>query len=332
LFEEVLRSGRCANAARIAAFCILTLFALCPALQAQNQRSWWTWATIDGDWAGYRRILAGRGLVFSGTTVVDLLGNVSGQARAFAPADSSLLAVDANLERLAGINGLLLHTEFVANAGENLSTKSIDNILQVATAFAQPGYYLGQMYAQQKLFGDVLTLQLGRMTTANNFASLPVFNEYVSFVDNPIPINLTNNTVYFTSLPAVEWAAVGTVAPTQSITCALGIYGTNLPSGAPIASQHGLDFSFDGSGGPMEVAQLSYNLNRGPDDTGLPGTYYIGGFYSGADYQPLSKGRSEERKLWLLLGRNPSNTASRNGSSALRRRGSGSSSRRAALA
>jgi carbohydrate-selective porin OprB len=97
--------------------------------------------------------------------------------------------------------------------------------------------------------------------------------------------------VYFTSLPAVEWAAVGTLVPTESIAVALGIYGTNLPSGLPFASQHGLDFSFGGSGGPMEVAQLLYNLNRGPDDTGLPGTYYIGGFYSGADNQPLSEGR-----------------------------------------
>jgi porin len=283
-------SGRYANAARTAVFCAIILSLLSPSLQAQNQGPWWSWPTIDGSWGGYRRILADRGLVFSGTTVVDLLGNISGQARAFAPADAFLLAVDADLEKLAAIKGLLLHAEFVANAGENLSTKSVGNTLQVATAFAQPGYYLGQMYAREKVLDDLLTLQLGRMTTANNFASLPVFNEYVSFADNPIPINLTNNTIYFTSLPAVEWAAVGTVAPTQLFAFTIGIYGTNLPSGLPNASRHGLDFSFDGSGDSMEVAQLSYNLNRGPDDAGLPGTYYIGGFYSGADYQPLSAG------------------------------------------
>jgi porin len=92
------------------------------------------------------------------------------------------------MAQLAGLRGLLSHAEFVANAGENLSTKSIGNILQVGTAFATPGYYLGQMYAQQKLFGDRLTVQAGRMTTGNNFASLPIFNDYVSFADNPFPI------------------------------------------------------------------------------------------------------------------------------------------------
>jgi porin len=93
----------------------------------------------------------------------------SGERRAFAPADASLVAADADLEKLAGLDGLLFHAEFVANAGEDLSTKSIGNILQVATAFAQPGYYLGQMYVQQKLFADVLTLQVGRHDYGKQF-------------------------------------------------------------------------------------------------------------------------------------------------------------------
>jgi porin len=80
-----------------------------------------------------------------------------------------LVAADADLEKLAGLDGLLFHAEFVANAGEDLSTKSIGNILQVATAFAQPGYYLGQMYVQQKLFADVLTLQVGRHDYGKQF-------------------------------------------------------------------------------------------------------------------------------------------------------------------
>lgn len=38
----------------------------------------------------------------------------------------------------------------------------------------------------------------------------------------------------------------------------------------------------------MEVGQVSYNYNRARDYTGLPDTYYFGGFYSGADYKTLS--------------------------------------------
>jgi len=221
--------------------------------------------------------------------VVDLQGNAAGgHSRGFAAADASFAAADADLEKLVGIKGFLLHAEFVTNAGQNLSNKNIGNVLQVATAFSQPGYYLGQMYAQQKLFNSKLTLQEGRMTTANNFASLPIFADYLSFTNNPIPISLTNNSIHFTSLPAVEWAAVGTLAATRSLSIAAGIYSTNSASGLPSSSQHGLDFSFDGSGGPMEVAQLTYNINQGSEEVGLPGTYYLGGYYSGADYQLLA--------------------------------------------
>jgi porin len=276
---------------QIVMICLLLLLFTLGVSLAQEQGPWWTWPTIDGNWFGYRHTLADHGVVFSGTTVVDLQGNVSGgQSKGFAAADASLLALDTDLEKLAGIKGFLLHVELVANAGQNLSAKNIDNVLQVGTAFAQPGYYLGQMYAQQKLFNGKFILQVGRMTTANNFASLPVFADYISFTDNPIPISLTNNTTYFTSLPAVEWASVGTFAPTQSISIGIGIYGTNLASGVPFASQHGLDFSLNGSGGPMEVGQLTYNVNQESNQAGLPGRYYIGGFYSGADYQALSDG------------------------------------------
>jgi porin len=274
---------------RLGALALIVILAIFSVARAQDEGPWRTWSTIDGNWGGYRDKLADLGLVFSGTTVIDLQGNVSGgKRRAGAGADASLLALDADLQKLAGLRGLLLHAEFVSNAGQNLSTKSVDNILQVATAYAPEGYYLGQTYVQQRLFGSAVKLQVGRMTTANNFASLPIFNDYVSFAVDPIPISLTNNSIYFTSLPAVEWAAVATIAPTESSALALGEYATNLPSGLPFASRHGVDFSLSGSGGPMEVAQFTYSANSGQDDPGLPGIYNIGGFYSSAKYQLLS--------------------------------------------
>jgi len=269
---------------------------------AQEQRPWWRWSTIDGDWGGYRQTLGERGLMFSGSSVNDLQGNVTGgNHRDYAFADSSLFAVDADLGRLADLRGLYFHIEFAGSLGQNLSSKSIGNILQVGTAYAQRGYYLGQMYLTQKMFGDLVTVQAGRMTTSSNFASLPVFNDYVSFAQNPIPISVTNDTVYFTSLPSVEWATVLTIKPNDAIAFAAGVYNTNLPSGLPFGSSHGVDFSFSGSGGTMEVGQLSYKLNGESDTSGLPGIFYLGGFYSGAFYSPLTGGADEKGDYGFYL-------------------------------
>jgi carbohydrate-selective porin OprB len=111
--------------ARIATLCLLALLIMCGAPLAQNQGPWWTWSTFDGNWGGYRQTLADEGVAVSGSTIVDLLGNVSGPVRAFAPANASLVAVDADLEKLLGLKGLLLHSEFVANAGENFRPKAL---------------------------------------------------------------------------------------------------------------------------------------------------------------------------------------------------------------
>lgn len=277
------------KAARIGTLCLIAILTVGGVATSQEQGPWWTWSTIDGDWGGYRDILADHGLAFSGTNVADFQGNVSGgERKGFAPANSLLLAIDADLEELASLNGLLFHAEFVEVEGQNLSTKTLGNVLQVANAFAQQGYYLGQMYFQQKLFDEKLILQAGRMTTANDFASLAVFDDYVSYADNPVPVSLTNNTIYFLSLPSATWAAVARLMPMESIALAFGLYDTNLASAQPFASRHGVDFSFNESDGPMGVGQFTYNLNGGSDSTGLAGTYSLGGFYSGARYQLLS--------------------------------------------
>ena len=51
----------------------------------------------------------------------------------------------------------------------------------------------------------------------------------------------------------------------------------------------------------MEVAQLTYTLNRGSDDTGLPGNYYLGGFHSGADYTLLSDSNTRKGDYGFYL-------------------------------
>ena len=69
----------------------------------------------------------------------------------------------------------------------------------MAQAYTPSGFYLGQLYAELRLFDNALMLQAGRMATANNFATLPVALNYVSVANSPIPISLPINTVPFTN-------------------------------------------------------------------------------------------------------------------------------------
>jgi porin len=257
-------------------------------------QDWLDGPSILGEWGGYRQRLEDRGITFGGFSANAFLTNATGgNRRSWAYTNLTMAAADLEFERLVGLPGFLVHTEMAAAAGNNLSSRSrIGNLFNVATEYAPNGLYLSQMYAQQQLFDDVLTLQLGRLTT-NNFATLPVFADYVSVAGNGTPTALPLGSTYFTFPPAVEWGAVTTARATDRIAVAAGVYNTNNSSALPQASRNGADFGLTFDNGVMMVAQLTY-ASPATDAIGLPGIYAFGGFYSSADYPRLRNGREKD--------------------------------------
>lgn len=257
------------------------------------RQDWLKGPSALGDWAGYRQQIEDAGISLSGFSITNIMGNVTGGTRRSTTAASfNLLALDLDFARLAGLPGLLVHAEGWGARGNNPSTRGrINNLLGVAQAYTPSGFYLGQLYAELRLFDNALMMQAGRMATANNFATLPVALNYVSVANNPIPISLPINTVPFTNYPH-QWAAVGTLTPTPQIQVTGGVYNGDRRS-SRLKATNGLDWTFQPEDGVMGVGQIALLLNRTPGDTGLPGTYYFGGFYNTNDDERLN-GRGEK--------------------------------------
>jgi len=255
-------------------------------------QDWLEGPSVLGDWGGYRGELEDRGITFGGFSANVFLTNATGgNRRSWAYTHLTMAETNLDFERLAGLSGFLIRAQMAFAAGNNLSSSNrIGNLFNVATAYTPNGLYLSQLYAQQALLDDALTLQAGRMTTANNFATLPVFTDYVSVAGNGIPTALPVGSTYFTFPPGVQWGAVATVRATDTVTAAAGVYNTNNSSAQPQASANGTDFGLRFDNGAITVGQVTYSLNRGPGDTGLPGIYELGGFYSSADYPRLRDG------------------------------------------
>ncbi len=248
-----------------------------------------------GDWGGYRKELEDRGLTVSGFSATALLGNTSGgQRRSFAAANSTLVALDVDFGKLLGWSGFLVHAEGWWTGGNDLSgSNRIDNLFNTASAYTPNGLYLGQLYAQQELLDERLLLQAGRMTTANNFASLPVAADYVSVATNAIPVSLPVNTLPFTAPPATQWGAVATVTPIPQIELTAGVYAADRRS-SDLNGTNGVDFGLDLSRGVMPVGQLTYLREQGKGDAGLPGIYHLGAFYAGDKYDQIDGGPQKD--------------------------------------
>ena len=107
------------------------------------------------------------------------------------------------------------------------------------------------------------------------------------------PANIPPNTPAFASVPSVEWGAVITYDPIDQLQLAAGIYNTDPASAAPKASANGTHFALRPGKGVLAVGQVTYKLNQAKGDTGMPGTYALGGFYASDDYMDLNSGREK---------------------------------------
>ena len=90
------------------------------------------------------------------------------------------------------------------------------------------------------LFGDKLELRFGRMTAADQFASVPAFGLQVSGGINSNPTSLFVNSP-FRSSPNASWAASTKIQATNQFYVEGGIYQASQRLDNP--GYHGLDFS-----------------------------------------------------------------------------------------
>jgi len=211
-----------------------------------------------------------------------------------------LFGVELNFEKLVGLPGGSLTISGAQAMGENLSNY-VGNINTVSEAFSTPDTLLFyQLYWKQLLFGDKLELRLGRMSAADQFASVPAFWLQVNGGINSNPTSLFVNAP-FRSAPNASWAASTKIQATNEFYVEGGIYQASQR--LDDAAYHGLDFSIRANDGELTLGQIGWtpsffagsetpafaeNGNKLPGMAGLPGSYILGGYYSNFKFPELN--------------------------------------------
>src|SRR5262249_17129970 len=156
---------------------------------------------------------------------------------------------------------------------------SLRSLVTVSSYEALPSTRLSELWFEQHLFSDHVTIRVGQLTADTEFllssggsnfldatwtwATLPTFN---------LP---ASGPVYPLSTPGVRVA----VKPNDTWTLMLGIYngdpaGASCTSNPQVCDDDGLEFRLDSP--PLLIGEASYKY----DQTGqLPGTVKIGGWY-----------------------------------------------------
>ena len=264
--------------------------------------------TLTQDWAGFRSELNRLGITPIASYTTQLLGNPSGgQSRGFTYSGTLQASIFWDLDKLMGVPGLSFNSSAAWSTGKSLSTDYVENIFPVQSAYTAPGngtnnLTLGELYLQQKLFNDSLTVAAGRLTPQRTFATMPVLNQYINGGINPVPGHLSINDPSFTAYPpGVEWGIQALYNFTAKFQAAAGVFNTNQNSAA--GAKGGLDFSFQqGNRGALSVVQINYLLNHAPEDAGLPGQYSFGGLYDSNRFASLSKTNASGSGTYSIYG------------------------------
>lgn len=205
-----------------------------------------------------------------------------------------LFGATLDFDKLVGLPGGSLFVSGAEAEGKSLSDYIV-NINIVSEAFVMPHTLMFyELYWKQMLFEDKLELRLGRMTPADQFASVPAFGLQVSGGINGYPTSLFVNAP-FRGSPNATWGAFTKFHVTKEIYAEAGIYQASDRLGK--LSNHGLDFTIRSNDGELVMGQVGWEPTfcEAPERTvfdkngnqslldgnlGLPGDYILGGYYS----------------------------------------------------
>lgn len=217
-----------------------------------------------------------------------------------------------------GWRGGAMRASAVSGAGRNLSA-TIGNAFEVSQAWTDNTLFLYEAYLVQKAFDDRLEVLVGRVSSAEFFASLPAFNLLVTSGLNSVPIALKLNSP-FTGSASASWATGARWLPAEETYVMAGLFQARADRGLS-GPYHGLDFGFGPDDGGFAVAEIGWTPNSkrftavqqdrrftrerhtlDSDGRGMPGIYKLGAYYSSQPSASYSGGWGGDPFGFYALG------------------------------
>jgi porin len=235
---------------------------------------------LTGDWGGLRSYLENHGITLTFNDTTDFLSNTSGGIKTGSVGVGAVQPqLYLDLEKLAGLQGDLIHAHGLITYGPLFSETYLGNILGVSNIEAGSTTRLYALWYEHTAPGNLWSLRFGLMLADSQFIQSQTAS---SFINNAIswPPFLAANLP--AGGPAYPLPAPGMrlrVQPRNDIQLQAAVFsgdpsggdGSNLSAPLPT----GTVFSF--RGGAFFIAEASYLPDQ--NNNGLPGAYRVGAWY-----------------------------------------------------
>jgi porin len=244
---------------------------------------------LFGDLGGFRTGLENRGIYLRLNAIAEFAGNVSGGLqRGATSANQIAFSADVDWQRLAGVTGLSTHLIVVNRSGANTSHLFGDNVTPVQEIYGASGdvaAHLVSAYAEESLLGARLDLAAGWMNVENDFASSPLYCNYMNNGLCGDPKALPGGDIGHSAFPDAVWAGRVRVRPTPDTYIRVGVYEVNQDLYSN-PDRSGFQFGVPRDSGVYLPVQIGYEPKIGSE--ALPGHYVAGFGYDSSRFKSFS--------------------------------------------
>lgn len=290
-FVLKLRIAPVAQFAAIAALAAVAVLWVADA-KAQDLRGLSQQDTLTGDWGGFRSELEEKGVSIGLNYTFDLNGNpFGGVDQGVTYAGLGTLETEFDFGKLLGVEGLTLFAAGAWAHGQDLSANKIGNLFTVQEIFSGRSVRLAQLYLQQSMADDAVSIALGRLATGDDFATADIFGNYVNVAVNGNPAATFINIPSFTAAPSAQWGVRGRANLPHGLYLAGGAY--NADPAVQDDDNNGVDFRFNPGEGVLFAAEAGIETSFGDAANPLPGTFSAGLLVDTSDYAFLDESGGE---------------------------------------
>ena len=220
------------------------------------------------------------GIKFAATYIGETLGNVSGGLKQGAVYEGRLnLAIDADMQKIAGLRELTFHANMFQIHGDGLSRSNLQNFLAASGIEALPSTRLYEMWFERK-WGDIFSLRAGQLAADTEFMNVKYTDVF------------TNGSLGWPAITSVNLPSGGPSPPlaalgarmranlTPNLTLVGGIFDGDAAGPGLVDPQlrdnHGTNFRINDP--PLVLGEIQYIWNGEKGDPGLDGKFKVGGW------------------------------------------------------
>jgi porin len=255
------------------------------------------------DPGGVRAAFASQGITFGINYIGEVFGTLSGGFNQGTYYDGRLeVAVSADLEKMLGWKGLSFFANGYQIHGESITGEDLGALMPVSFIEATPATRLFELWLEQKLLDDKLSIRFGQLAADSEFILSDGGGAFINGTWGWPSITAANlpqgGPAYPLATPGVRVA----FTPNDQLTVMGALYNGRPAGDCPdeedpqVCNDHGLEFPVDDP--LLWMGEVAYKYTV----SGLPGTVKVGGWHQEGTFPLLIDDASVKEDTYGLYG------------------------------